>query len=64
MKSGFTSGVGGNLSLVVDGFWSKRFDGTIQETDIDEDLVVEKHSTCRQPTTLTTTQVQAAINVY
>ena len=33
--------VGGELSLFVDGFICKRCDGTIQETDVAEDLVVD-----------------------
>ena len=34
-------GVYGDLSLVADGFRFKRSDGTIQETDLAEDLVVD-----------------------
>ena len=34
------SSVRGDLSLVVDGFRCKRCDWTIQEADLDEDLVV------------------------
>ena len=35
------SGIRGDLSLVADGFRCKRCDGTIQEADLVEDLVVE-----------------------
>ena len=41
VKSGFTSGVCGDLLLVVDGFRCKRCDGTIQEAVLTEDLVVD-----------------------
>ena len=39
-KCGFTSGVC-DFSLVVDRFRRKQCDGTIQETDISEDLVMD-----------------------
>ena len=35
------SGVRGDLSRVVDGFSCKRCDGTIQEVDLAEDLMVD-----------------------
>ena len=35
------SGVSGDLSLVADGFRCKRCDGTIQEDDLPEDLVMD-----------------------
>ena len=35
------SGVRGDLSLVADGFRCKRSDGTIQEADLAEDLMVD-----------------------
>ena len=35
------SGIGGDLSLVVDGFSCKRCDSRIQEADRAEDLVVD-----------------------
>ena len=35
------SGVRGDLSLVIDGFRCKRCDGTIQEADLAEDLMVD-----------------------
>ena len=35
------NGVRGNLSLVVDGFRCKRCDGTLQETDLTKDLVMD-----------------------
>ena len=34
-------GVRGDLSMVVDGFRCKRCDGTFQEADLDEDLMVD-----------------------
>ena len=40
-KYGFTSGVRGDLSRVADGFRFRRCDGTIQETDLAEDLMVD-----------------------
>ena len=41
VKSGFTSGVRGALARVADGFMCKRCDGTIQEADLAEDLMVD-----------------------
>ena len=35
------SGVHGDLSRVADGFRCRRCDGTIQEADLDEDLMVD-----------------------
>ena len=34
------SGVRGDLSRVSDGFWCRQCDGTIQEVDLAEDLMV------------------------
>ena len=36
------SGVRGDLQLIVDGFRCKRCDGTIQEADLAEDLMMIK----------------------
>ena len=44
VKSGFTSGVLGDLSLVVDGFRCKRRDSIIQEAVLAEDLVVDRET--------------------
>ena len=35
------SGVRGDLSRVADGFMCRRYDGTIQEADLAEDLMVD-----------------------
>ena len=35
------SGVRGDLSRVADGFRCRRYDGTIQEVDLAEDLMVD-----------------------
>ena len=35
------SGVRGDLSRVADGFRCKRYDGTIQEADLAEDLLMD-----------------------
>ena len=48
VKNGFTNGavvVRGDLSRVADGFRCTRCDGTIQEVDLADDLMVdgEKH---------------------
>ena len=40
-KSGFTSSLLGDLSLVVYGFRCKRCDSTIQEAGVAEDVVVD-----------------------
>ena len=37
-------GVHGDLSLIIDGFICKRCDGTIQEADLAEDLVIPRKS--------------------
>ena len=41
VKDGFSSGVRGDLSRVADGFRCRRCDGTIQEADLAEDLMVD-----------------------
>ena len=41
VKIGFTNGVRGDLSWVADGFMCRRCDGTIQEDDLAEDLMVD-----------------------
>ena len=38
------NGVRGDLSRVVDGFMCRRCDGTIQETDRTEDLMVDRET--------------------
>ena len=35
------SGMHGDLWRVADGFWCRRCDGTIQEADLAEDLMVD-----------------------
>ena len=40
-KNGFSSGMCGDLSRVADGFRCRRCDDTIQEADLDEDLMVD-----------------------
>ena len=40
------SGRSGDLSLVEDSFRCKRCDGTLQEPDLGEDLVVNEASVC------------------